>query len=352
MSRSIADAVRRLLSGGLIALLVACSATLDRNDIDQILKSPEWKDFVRVASTNPGFSAQSDDAERNCRGAVAKGEAVSGWLITAPSNAAAPDTARVTGLERCIRAAVAGLDPTGSYRKTDEVKQQLAVRPRRPVVSVQTAAHAVIYVRIPIFVEGTLSAVVSELRKLDPDAHDIESVVVDIRGNPGGTLGSISQVSSAFLPVGSTVFKVRGGEVEDTKAVAPKVWATTGRPALITPPELKSIPMVVLIDRHTSGGAEGFANAMRSQRAAVLVGQRTAGFADVRTVSLSPTGEFLLSLRTATMVSVDGSTWEGTGIEPDVRVHEDAEEAIDSTSLPRDEWMDAAGTVLHFAAAR
>ena len=95
--------------------------------------------------------------------------------------------------------------------------------------------------------------------------------IIDLRGNPGGSLEAMARVATNFIesrPVGVAVD--RNGQQEPI--VAP------GRPAI------PRFPFVVIVDRETSSAAELLAAAIKEYQVAPIVGdadgrQRRAGIA-------------------------------------------------------------------------
>lgn len=98
----------------------------------------------------------------------------------------------------------------------------------------------------------------------------IRGIVFDLRWCPGGYLNEAVDVADLF--VGDALIatvKMRGRE--DT------LYKGSGRPACPT------VPIVVLVNAETSGGAELIAAAMQDHRRADVCGQRTRGKASVQT---------------------------------------------------------------------
>ena len=88
-------------------------------------------------------------------------------------------------------------------------------------------------------------------------------LVIDLRGNPGGSMEAAASVLDTLLPAGTTVSsRDRNGKttVEYTSKAN----------------EI-SLPMSVLVDNRTSGAAELFAADIRDFKKGLLVGEKTAG---------------------------------------------------------------------------
>ena len=137
-------------------------------------------------------------------------------------------------------------------------------------------------------------------------AQGAKSIILDLRGNPGGLKDQAVAVTSEFLP-GGTVFIEQDARGRRTEVpVEPGGVAT-------------EIPMVVLIDDGTASSAEILAGALQDYHRAKLVGTHTFGTGTV----LKP---FMLSDGSAILLAVDewltpkGRQIWHHGIKPDIEV--------------------------------
>lgn len=101
----------------------------------------------------------------------------------------------------------------------------------------------------------------------------MRGLILDLRGNLGGTLGSGIDVADLFLPSG-TILEVRPRD-PDTAEVFPA-----------TPPVSLpvGVPVIILVDEATASSAEIVAGALQDHRRARLVGARTWGKGTVQKV--------------------------------------------------------------------
>jgi carboxyl-terminal processing protease len=77
--------------------------------------------------------------------------------------------------------------------------------------------------------------------------------------------------------------------------------------------------LIVLVDRGTASAAEILAAAVRAGAGATLVGERTAGKGIGQKALLLADGSGL-SLTRLRLEGPDGTTWQGTGLVPDLEV--------------------------------
>jgi carboxyl-terminal processing protease len=120
------------------------------------------------------------------------------------------------------------------------------------------------YVRLAHFsarAGAEVAAAIDTLRR--QGAH---ALVLDLRGNPGGTLDEAVTVASQFLPAGSPVVSTAGRAKGSEHAYA----AARPRPVL-------DWPLAVLVDGGSASASEIVAGALQDHDRAVLVGDTTFG---------------------------------------------------------------------------
>ncbi len=107
----------------------------------------------------------------------------------------------------------------------------------------------------------------TELKK-----RNISSLILDLRGNPGGLMDEAVKIANLFLPRGSEVVSTRGKVAQ---------WEKTFR----TPREPIDIemPIAVLINRGSASASEIVAGALQDHDRAIIVGQRSFGKGLVQT---------------------------------------------------------------------
>ncbi|MBL4687235.1 MAG: hypothetical protein JKY37_21745 [Nannocystaceae bacterium] len=166
---------------------------------------------------------------------------------------------------------------------------------------------------------GALSdvALVTQLRAAAKSLRTATHIVVDLRGNPGGTAWAGRRVLGMLRP-GRTVWTQQRTR-HPYRATAPR--ETIEHQPAATDPKLKSVPLWVLIDAGCADTCELLAGALRATDKVTMVGRATAGsVGNVATFRLPYTG-----LRIAVPVtehSLPGSDLniEGRGIAPEIEV--------------------------------
>jgi carboxyl-terminal processing protease len=162
----------------------------------------------------------------------------------------------------------------------------------------------------------------------------MESLVIDLRGNPGGYLTTAIEVSDRFLPSG-TIVSTRGRTSDDNMQETAKfaqTWKT---------------PLVVLIDHQSASASEIFAAAIQENGRGLIVGETSYGKGTVQTLFPLHSATAGLRLTTAKFYSPDGREMAGEGVHPDIKVetgsnNEDAvmlQAALETARDPRLQTM-------------
>ena len=149
-------------------------------------------------------------------------------------------------------------------------------------------------------------------------ARGMKSLIVDVRGNPGGLLTTCVEVSDKFLPCGTIVLTKGRLSSDDLvlKATYPKTW---------------QVPMVVLIDSESASASEIFAAAIRENKRGLVIGTRSYGKGTVQTHFPLSSVRGDLRLTTAEFYSPTGGRMAGVGVIPDIEVTKtDIKEGSDS----------------------
>lgn len=123
------------------------------------------------------------------------------------------------------------------------------------------------YFRLNCFQKTTSRDIDAALWKLHRDG--MKSLVMDLRGNPGGLLTAAVEVVDKLVEDGVIVTTRGRSSLEDYSYTAHK--AGTWR-----------VPLVVLIDGDSASASEIFAGAIRDHRRGTIVGQRSYGKGSVQ----------------------------------------------------------------------
>lgn len=205
---------------------------------------------------------------------------------------------------------------------TDEAREFELVRERIRVTSVRSGLlqPGYAWLRISEFQQDTARQLGNAVRALRRQGA-LAGVVLDLRNNPGGLLDAAVQSSDLFLDSGRIVST--RGRLEE---MSMEFNALPGD-------LLEGLPMVVLVDQGTASAAEIMAGALRDQRRAVLMGQRTFGKGSVQ--SILDLGEgWAVKLTTARYYTPAGTSIQAEGIVPDITLADLAVHAPDTPPVP------------------
>ena len=134
----------------------------------------------------------------------------------------------------------------------------------------------------------------------------VKKVILDLRNNPGGTVGAAQGLLGIWLDNQIAMTERRGSEIV-------KTLRTTGTPIL------SNMKTVVLINGNSASASEITAGALREYGKATLVGQKSYGKGSVQIVLGLPGGS-QMKVTEARWYTPKGKNIDKTGIEPDVKV--------------------------------
>lgn len=195
----------------------------------------------------------------------------------------------------------------------------------RAIIEIPTVKEAMLpgniaYLRIIQFTPFTADRVKEAIRYFDSNSYT--SLIIDVRGNPGGLLGSVADIGNFFLssgPIVTTKSRIRNEN---------EVFNST-RSVLVP----KNIPIAVLIDRGSASAAEILAGALKDTGRGTLIGETSFGKGSVQKVMGFHEGGLKLTIAryyTPADINIDK-----IGIEPDREVKEPELSDDETESLGR-----------------
>jgi len=164
---------------------------------------------------------------------------------------------------------------------------------------------AIGYLRLTQFQEQSAKDVANALRTLRE--QKMQSLILDLRNNPGGLLTAAVEVSEQFVGLNRLIvyIKTREGRKDDYSA------------HMKEPPD--EYPVIVLVNEGSASASEIVAGALQDWGRAVVVGVQTFGKGSVQTIL--PLGDGSgLRLTTAKYYTPKGRSIHGVGITPDILV--------------------------------
>jgi carboxyl-terminal processing protease len=173
------------------------------------------------------------------------------------------------------------------------------------VADMASPSEGIGYVQLSGFQKSTLSELDRAVTSLQ--RHGMRSLILDLRGNPGGLLTSAVDISDKFLSDG-VIVATRGrgnGQSQTYRADRSRPWA---------------FPLVVLIDGDSASASEILAGAIQDHRRGTIVGTRSFGKGSVQSIFPLESADAGVRLTTAKFYSPRGRAYSHQGVSPDIEV--------------------------------
>lgn len=129
------------------------------------------------------------------------------------------------------------------------------------------------YIKLSGFNRGAGDELRSAILNLQKKG-ELKTIVLDLRGNPGGLLESAVDISSVFLPKGTLIVSTMGKDSSSYKA-----YYSSKEPIL---PE---VPLAVLVNGNSASASEIVAGAIQDHDRGIIAGERSFGKGLVQTIS-------------------------------------------------------------------
>ncbi len=171
-----------------------------------------------------------------------------------------------------------------------------------PSISSQMFENTIGYIQISEFQSGTEKQFWDAYQNLQDQG--MQSLIVDVRANPGGLLSSVTGILDGILPEGLLVYtEDKYGNRMDFSSDAKCIH----------------IPMVVLVDGNSASAAEIFAGAIKDYEYGTLLGTNTFGKGIVQTIYPLSDGD-AIKITTAKYFTPNGNYIHDVGIKPDIEL--------------------------------
>ena len=164
------------------------------------------------------------------------------------------------------------------------------------------------YIRLASFMGTCAREMEAALDELEDKG--MKTLILDLRGNPGGDLHQTVQILGYFLPPSTAVVTTqgRGGEVQGDPLKTPDRQRRK-----------REYPIKVLIDPMSASASELTAGALQDLKRATIVGETSYGKGSVQNI-IPMGGGTALRLTIATYHTPSGNTPHRKGITPDIKV--------------------------------
>ena len=159
------------------------------------------------------------------------------------------------------------------------------------------------YISVNIFGQNTYDEFTKALNDLEKE--NMKSLIIDLRGNNGGYLTTVTNMLSIFLDKDKVIYQMQ------TKTGKKKYYSIKN--------DSKTYKVVILIDNESASASEIMASAMSEQYGATLVGEKSYGKGTVQiTKDLKNGGMIKYTIQN--WLTSKGKSIEKNGIKPDYEI--------------------------------
>ena len=225
--------------------------------------------WITVVGVLPNTPAERRGLQTGDRIIQVEGESAEGWSTTRAVNVLRGEK----GSDVRITVARVGTDKPLRFTIT---RAEIHVE----AVTAFMMDGSVGYVKLDPFSEKADRELEEAIRGLKE--RGARSIVLDLRGNPGGLLDQGVAVSDLFLPEGTQVVSTRSRvDSENETYTAPD------------PETFQELPLAVLVNSYSASASEIVAGALQDQDRALIVGTGTFGKGSVQSLFRLPAGNYL-----------------------------------------------------------
>ena len=194
-----------------------------------------------------------------------------------------------------------------------------------PTVDSEMLEDGIGYLQITEFDDVTISQFKENMESLR--GQGMKGLIVDLRGNPGGSVTSVCAIAEQFLPEG-LVFYMEDKNGERTE------YPCSGADW--------DLPLVVLVNEYSASASEIFSGAVKDSGIGKLVGKKTYGKGVVQNLIPFEDGS-AIKITVANYYTRNGNDINLKGIDPDVEIDLDSEAYLEDKT---DTQLDKAIEVL------
>lgn len=134
---------------------------------------------------------------------------------------------------------------------------------------------------------------------------ELDGLVIDLRGNGGGSLDEANRLTGLFIEEGPTV----------------QIRSANDRVEVLTDPDPELVyggPLIVLVDRLSASASEIFAGAIQDYDRGLVMGSQTFGKGTVQ--SVRPLNHGQLKITQAKFYRISGASTQHKGVVPDIQI--------------------------------
>lgn len=175
---------------------------------------------------------------------------------------------------------------------------------------VKRLANGIGYIRFSGFLEPVLESVLGAI----DDLHDAPVLIIDLRGNPGGTFPVRKAIASQLVGEPEMFMRYQLREGMEETFLDPVSNAYPGE-------------VVLLVDELSTSSSEEFAGSLQALGRTTIIGSQTPGSCLVMNIELLP-NDAILMYPFGQSQTPDGRILEDNGVVPDIEVALDREQLL------------------------
>ena len=168
------------------------------------------------------------------------------------------------------------------------------------------------YIMLDVFANNTDEQFEDTLKKLEDDG--INSLIIDLRGNTGGYLTSVTNIISLFAEKGSSIYQLK--TKEEIEVIKDKTK------------ESRSYPITVLVNSGSASASEVLAAALKENYGATIMGTNTFGKGKVQKSYTLSNGS-MVKYTYQEWLTPNGNSIDGVGVQPDIEIQYEYEENVE-----------------------
>jgi carboxyl-terminal processing protease len=168
------------------------------------------------------------------------------------------------------------------------------------------------YIDLDSFTMDMPGKLMNIIFELEEQVEEPDAIVLDLRGNPGGSLQSATFTCGLFVPQLTPLVQL------DYSGFVEVIYNGDTGP-------YKEYPIIILVDGNSASASEIVASTLQEQGATVI-GSQTFGKGTAQTYTTYWDGS-ALKLTIAEWLSGEGQSIQGIGVTPDVVLPDDADDA-------------------------
>ena len=208
------------------------------------------------------------------------------------------------------------MPPDEQEREVEITRQYIKI----PTLSFQLLDESFGYFKMTQFHQDSAVDFQQSLESIRSDGIQVDALIIDLRGNPGGILRQAVAMADGFLDGGLIVStRGRNSTMQMEFRAEPGEW-------------LPGVPLMILVDHSTASASEVLAGALQDNERAVIAGERTFGKGSVQSVLPLRNGAGI-KLTTARYYTPSGRSIQASGIEPDVVIDWDSSASLEEDKL-------------------